>query len=656
MRPGRATIRHAAGRLLVFIAAIAAAFSAVTLISGGFVLRAGSFFLSSRDPVRPLLVAAALFVAARLLLSSTEFRAAAQVITGDRSRLATRMAGAAAAGALVFSIAWTSRAAGGSDSSCYVLQAEAFAQGRVTLSNGAAPALPDAPSAAFAPTGFVPSRSRPSEAVPICGPGLALLMAGAFVIHRDAVFLVVPVFAGLLVWLTFVFGRQVDDQVTGAAAAVLAACSPIFLYQAVQPMTDVPAAALWLAALTLASGARRRDTIAAGVCASLTILIRPNMALLLIPLVFLLFRLKPETSSSAEFRLKADTSSSAEFRLKAETTESTAESETTRSREDADTTRSRAEAPHINPVVSAFRRNLLFVAAMVPGVVLLLALNAARYGSPLASGYGDTGTLFSAAHLAPNAARYSRWLLETHTPFVLLALAAPWVIPRAGGRRRLALAALAGSALIVATYLAYTVFDDWWYTRFLLPAIPILLALSVAIVLNMTEWLPPLGGRFRGRSLRAPAAVILCAALGGWYLHVGRARQVLDLQSLESRFVIAGRYAARALPANAVILSVQQSGSLRFHGGRDTIAWDGIPPDALDRTIATIGRAGRVPFIVLEDAEEPVFRQRFATERFGRLGWPPSAVVHAPVRVHFYDPAALERFLAGQRVDTEHVR
>jgi hypothetical protein len=147
--------------------------------------------------------------------------------------------------------------------------------------------------------------------------------------------------------------------------------------------------------------------------------------------------------------------------------------------------------------------------------------------------------------------------------------------------------------------------------------------------------------------------VILCAALGAWYLHVARARHVLDLQSLESRFAIAGRYAARALPSNAVVLSVQQSGSLRFHGGRDTIAWDAIPPDALDRTIATIGSAGRVPFIALEDA---AFRQRFATERFGRLEWPPSAVVHAPVRVHFYDPAALDRSLAGQRVDTEHVR
>jgi hypothetical protein len=586
MRPGRATIRHAAGRLLVFTAATAAAWSAVTLISGGFALHAGSFFLSSRDPVRPLLAAAALFAAARLFLSSAEFKGAAQVITGDRDRLAARIAGAAAAGALVFSIAWSSRAAGGSDSSCYVLQAEAFAQGRATLSHGAASVLPDVPAAAFAPTGFVPSRTRAGEAVPICGPGLALLMAGAFVIHRDAVFLVVPLFAGLLVWLTFVFGRRVDDEVTGAAGAVLVACSPIFLYQAVQPMTDVPAAAFWLAALVSANA---RRPVGAGVCASLAVLMRPNFALVVLP-VFLLL---PD------------------------------------------------------------RRSLLrFTLAAAPAAAIMIGLNVARYGAPFASGYGDTGRLFSVEHLAPNAARYSRWLLETHTPFVLLALAAPWVIPRAGGKRRLALAALAGSALIVATYLAYTVFDDWWYTRFLLPAIPILLALSAAVVLKMTEWLPPL----RGRSLRAPAAVILCAALGAWYLHVARTRHVFDLQSLESRFAIAGRYAARALPSNAVVLSVQQSGSLRFHGGRDTIAWDAIPPDALDRTIATIRSAGRRPFIVLEDAEEPAFRKRFATERFGRLEWPPQVEIHAPVRVHFYDPAALDRYLAGQRVDTEHVR
>ena len=600
--------------MLVFAAAAAAAWSAVTLISGGFALRAGPLVLSSRDPVRPLVVAAGLLVAARLLLSGAEFTRAAAVITGGRYRVAARIACAAAAGALVFSIAWSSRVAGGSDSSCYVLQAEAFAHGRATLTNPVAPVLPDAPGAVFAPTGFVPSRAQPAEAVPICGPGLALLMAGALVIHRDAVFWVVPAFAALLVWLTFVFGRRVDDEVTGVAAAVLLACSPTFLYQAVQPMTDVPAAALWLAAVValapVPAGAGgtprgdRRRLIVGGLCASLAVLMRANVALLVLPLLFLL---------------------------------------------------------------RDVRSFVTFGLAAAPAAAIMIGLNLARYGAPLASGYGDTGTLFSVAHLAPNAARYSRWLLETHTPFVLLALASPWLLARGDGKRRLALVALAASALLVATYLAYTLFDDWWYTRFLLPALPILLALSVAVALKMTAWLPPSafarsasadrrslgGGWLGGRSI---VAVILCAALGGWYLHVARARHALDLQSLESRFAIAGRYAARALPPNVVVLSVQQSGSLRFHGGRDTIAWDGIAPHALDRTIATIQSAGRVPLIALEDAEEPFFRRRFASQRFGRIDWPPAVEIHAPVRVRFYDPAALERYVAGQLVDTEHVR
>jgi 4-amino-4-deoxy-L-arabinose transferase-like glycosyltransferase len=437
--------------------------------------------------------------------------------------------------------------------------------------------------------------------VPICGPGLALVMAGAFLVHREAVFLVVPVFAAGLVWLTFVFGRRVDDEVTGACAAVLLACSPIFLYQAVQPMTDVPAAALWMAALTAAArlpaeasakaGGDRRGQVLGGLCASLAVLMRPNFALVVLPLLFLL----PGRRSFIRFALAA-----------------------------------------------------------APAAAIMAGLNMARYGAPLASGYGDTGTLFSVAHLAPNAARYSRWLLETHTPFLLLALAAPWMIPRVEGKRRLALVSLAGCALIVATYLAYTVFEDWWYIRFLLPALPILLALGVAVALRLTEWLPPVGGgSIGGRSI---AAVILCVALGGWYVHVARARQVLDLQSLESRFAITGRHAGRMLPSNAVVLSVQQSGSVRFHGGRDTIAWDAIPPHDLDRTIATIRSAGRVPVIVLEDGEEPAFRRRFSTQRFGGLDWPPQVEIHAPVRVHFYDPAARDRYRAGQRVETEHVR
>jgi mono/diheme cytochrome c family protein len=48
----------------------------------------------------------------------------------------------------------------------------------------------------------------------------------------------------------------------------------------------------------------------------------------------------------------------------------------------------------------------------------------AMYGGPLRSGYGDLGALFSMDHIGPNLRRYPAWLLQTHTPIVLLALAA----------------------------------------------------------------------------------------------------------------------------------------------------------------------------------------------------------------------------------------
>jgi hypothetical protein len=544
------------------LALAAAGWAAVTVLSGGFAVTLAGLHLSSRDPVRPLLAALILFVAARLALGPAEFRRTARRLVGrDRAGAAARVACAAAVGVLIVSIAWNTRAAGGSDSACYVLQAEAFAHGRLALDRPLADVLPDAAPAMFAPAGFVPSPRGAREPVPICGPGLAIAMVLPYSIARSAVFLVVPAFAALMVWLTFVLGRQLDDATTGAAAAVLLASSPIFLYQAVQPMSDVPAAALWLAALTMTA---RRPALA-GWCASLAVLMRVNLAPIVLPLLFLL----------------ADR-----------------------------------------------RAWLRFTLAALPGLALMVVLNALRYGSPLASGYGSTDVLFSLAHVGPNLARYPRWLIETETPFLLLALLAPLWIWMHRARARLALVALLSAALLAATYLAYTVFDDWWYIRFLLPALPILIVFSVAVALAAAP---------RARSL---VAIGICVALVPWHVHVARARQVFDLQALESRFVLTGRYAADSLPAPAVVLSVQQSASIRYHGRRDTIAWDAVPPGALDATIERLGARGRVPFIALEEFEEPRFRARFAGQRLGALDWPPLVQIRAPVHVRIYDPAA----------------
>jgi hypothetical protein len=128
-------------------------------------------------------------------------------------------------------------------------------------------------------------------------------------------------------------------------------------------------------------------------------------------------------------------------------------------------------------------------------------------------------------------------------------------------------------------------------------------------------------------------------ALAVVFVSVARARHATELQALESRFRLGGEYAARALPRDAVVISVQQSGSVRFHGHRDTIAWDALPEGALDATIARLRARGHAVYVALEDAEEPAFRLRFDAARATVvLDQRPVATIDAAVRVRFYEP------------------
>jgi hypothetical protein len=204
------------------------------------------------------------------------------------TRFAYAVAIAAATAAFIVGVRWGTGAAGGSDSSCYMNEARLFSRFTTHIEQPLAASAPW-PRAAwtFTPAGHLPSPSRAGAIVPMCPPGLPLVMAVARWIHADL--LVVPLLGALAVWLTFVLGCRIDAPLTGAASAVLLACSPIFLYQIVQPMTDVPAAAWWLAAAVLAIGTPRRP-FAAGLAASMAILTRPNLLPLAVPVALYLGR------------------------------------------------------------------------------------------------------------------------------------------------------------------------------------------------------------------------------------------------------------------------------------------------------------------------------------------------------------------------------
>src|SRR5262249_59985227 len=67
------------------------------------------------------------------------------------------------------------------------------------------------------------------------------------------------------------------SRCVGLGSAALVACSPAVLFQLIQPMSDVPAAALWVLAAALATSGKRRSPLAAGLATSAAILVRPNL-------------------------------------------------------------------------------------------------------------------------------------------------------------------------------------------------------------------------------------------------------------------------------------------------------------------------------------------------------------------------------------------
>lgn len=287
---------------------------------------------------------------------------------------------------------------------------------------------------------------------------------------------------------------------------------------------------------------------------------------------------------------------------------------------------------------------VMFAAASAPGCLAVALIQQVFYGSPLSSGYGSLAGLFAVDHIVPNATRYATWMWQSHTPVWLIALAAPLVVP---GRVTTLLLSLI--VVNVLCYLPYVVFNDWWYLRFLLPAIAMLIALTIATIDAMIVRFVHLAPR-----KAAPYTAIFAIALSLFFVREARARNVFDLHRLEARYERAGVYVAGHLPSNALIITSWESGSIRYYGHRKTLVWDALDPGWLDRAIAYSRMRGFEPYLLFEGWEEPIFRQRFTGSTVARLDWPPAADIGGQVRI--YRPDDRDRYLRGDAAPTEYAR
>jgi hypothetical protein len=498
-----------------------------------------------------------------------------------------------AAAVIAISIRWGSFVAGGPDSYCYVVQAQRWAdviRGRSGLLvpdplAREAP-WPDATST-FTPVGHTPS-PVPGAISPICPAGLSIAMAPFVLLGGPrAAFAAVPLFGVALLLAAYAIGARFGTPV-GMAAAVLTAASPVFLYQVVQPMSDVPAAALWLTAIACATGTRRRHALWSGLATSAAILVRPN----LVPLGFaigLFLLLRPERAW--RHRLRAASA---------------------------------------------------YAAASAPGCVAVALIQQTLFGSPVASGYGAFDALFVPAHVLPNAERYLTWLWQTHTPLVVLAPLALWLLPGA-----LTVLLVGLFALNLGLYLPYIEFEDWSFLRFLLPTLPLVLILLAAVTDAIARrWM-----RVRDTRLVLAAAALALAAL---FVRQAADRSTFRLRQLEARFERAGLFVRNRLPPNALVITSWQSGSVRFYGERQTLVWNALDPAWLEPAMAFLRERGYEPYLLFERWEEPPFRQRFQGTPTGALDWPPAAEIAAQVRI--YRPGDRQRYLEGLAPPTEYAR
>jgi hypothetical protein len=475
-------------------------------------------------------------------------------------------------------------AVGGSDSSCYALMAQAFARGDLQPSSALAAEAPW-PDAArtLAPGGFIPSAIQAGAAAPICAPGMSVLMAPlAVMFGPDAIFWLTPIAAFVLVLSAFAIANQLVGGMAGVTAAILTATSPIVLFQAVQPMNDVLTAALWLAAI-----ACRRRSLAAGILIGLAILVRPNLA----PLALVL-----------------------------------------------------AVIPFMQHADRAQRLQSLgmLIAGALPGVIVMLWLNRALYGGVFATGYGDASDLFALSHISQNVSNHARAVFATHNIVPAIGLLAPLVFD--GIRRKGALFLLGFAAVVLAIYLPYSPFPEWWYLRFLMPALVVLLILASAVGVHVL-----VTNRMGGV---VPIVAIVLAVLG---VRAAGDRQAFELQRMEGRYRETGELVRDRLPPNAVLITVWQSGSMRFHAGREVVLWDSLDPAWLDRAITWLKSKNLRPYILVERREEPDFRGRFrGPSEIGGLDFPPRFDLNRQVRI--FDPDDRARYRSGEAYSTENIR
>jgi hypothetical protein len=275
---------------------------------------------------------------------------------------------------------------------------------------------------------------------------------------------------------------------------------------------------------------------------------------------------------------------------------------------------------------------LAILVGLAAGGGMTAYLNTMYFGSPAMSGYGAPRDLYGLSNLPINLARYSEWVVQSEAPALAAAGAgfiAFWSATTSS--RRWACYAMAVLTILSVSYLFYKPFENWTYLRFFLPVYPLLFVAVLGVARLRAIARTP-------RTRIAVMSVLSVAIVAVHLLFISGSRVFKTIDD-EARYRTVGEYVRRTLPVNAVMISLQHSGSIRYYSGRRTLRYDWVQPSWLDEAVVSLQRLGYKPYLLLESWEEPLLRDRFgAASAVGKLDWNPVAEF-PPYRIRLYDPA-----------------
>jgi len=383
--------------------------------------------------------------------------------------------------------------------------------------------------------------------VPVYPPGLPLVMAALRApIGEAGPYLVTPILGAVVCWLTYLLGRKLFGSFEGALSAAIMFATPVFLLQLMAPMTDVPVTAWWLASAILALTPSRWSLVLSGLATTLAVMTRPNLIVVGVVLAALVLR-----------------------------------------------------TVRVN--VLPLTRCLWWCVAAMFGPIAIAILNHTLYGSPIASGYGTLEILYSPKYAATNSSHYLQWLVTTQTVFPLIGVvASPWLVrsdrPRAWNVWWCCCFVMA----VLLSYLWYLPFDDWTYLRFLLPAYPVMINLSAAVLVRAIVR----AGLAEGLCV---AVAVLVGCFGLW-----QARPAFKVAEFDSRYRAAAEF-VRSLPRNTVVLANLHSGSVRYYANLVTARYEWIGSDQYGAALRWFQLRAHPVYAVLDEAEVPEFRAKYSS-------------------------------------------